>query len=79
MITLERFGVQHQETPKGKWQPITSDGEKTALIYCPNCGDFKASLAGTHKISEEGIVTPSLVCGNGDCDFHEHIKLQGWV
>lgn len=79
MITLERFGIQHQGNPKGKWQPITHNGEKSALVYCPSCGGFRASLVGTHEISDDGIVTPSLVCGNDACNFHEQIKLQDWA
>ena len=78
MIILEKIGVQHANDLRGKWQPITSDGKKTALIYCPKCGDFKASLAGTHEIAKDGTVTPSLICGAETCDFHEHIKLQDW-
>ena len=78
MITLEKFGVQHTNDPKGKWQPISSNGEKTALIYCPSCGSFKESLELAYRIDEDGIVTPSFVCNNIICNFNENIKLQDW-
>jgi hypothetical protein len=32
-----------------------------------------------HQISEDGIVSPSVVCPKDGCSYHEHIRLEGWV
>jgi len=45
------------------------------FVQCPECG-FKAAL--DHDIAEDGTVTPSLVCPNQNCDFHEFVKLRDW-
>ena len=42
---------------------------------------------GGHTIADDGTVTPSVVCQAGDkhrdpadgCDFHEIVRLEGWV
>lgn len=31
-----------------------------------------------HQIADDGTVTPSVVCPGVGCDFHEHVKLDGW-
>jgi hypothetical protein len=59
----------------GTWRPGSSDGTRTAFFRCPKCPTY-GSLAGTHEIADDGKVTPSMVCPN--CDFHEHIVLEGW-
>lgn len=66
------------ETQKGTWigGRRSGDNRPTALISCPNCGQFM-SLS-QHTIAENGEVTPSLVCPHYGCDFHEHITLENW-
>lgn len=55
----------------------TKDG--LAIFVCPN--GHPGGLR-SHAISEDGTVHPSVVCGgeggDGGCDFHEYIKLDGW-
>jgi hypothetical protein len=31
-----------------------------------------------HVISDDGSVSPSVVCPHEGCDFHEFIKLEDW-
>ena len=38
-----------------------------------------AFLDSGHAIADDGTVTPSLVCPEDGCDFHEFVKLEGWV
>ena len=59
----------------GKWQLIVLDGKKMARLSCPGCG-CQALL--DHQIDEEGGVTPSVVCPELGCTFHEFVRLEGW-
>jgi hypothetical protein len=61
---------------KGEWKGIRSDGKHTALIACPDCG-IRGALT-THTIGDDGAVSPSVVCGEGACAFHEYITLADW-
>ena len=31
-----------------------------------------------HDIAADGTVTPSVVCTEEDCGFHDWVKLVGW-
>ena len=57
------------------WHKITADGKETARVRCPKCQEW-ATL--DHEIDAVGRVTPSLVCPNESCDFHENVVLAGW-
>ena len=62
---------------KGLWKGGRLDGSRTATVSCPKCGK-SASLSG-HIISDDGAVSPSLVCPSLEgCDFHEYVRLVGW-
>ena len=62
------------DTPNS-WRPIIGIDEKTYPIIIDSNGH--RSGIKTHRISEDGIVTPFVVCDQG-CGFHEYIKLVGW-
>ncbi len=49
--------------------------ECSPVIVCPN-GHYLSIYK--HTISEEGIVSPSVVCPVKDCTFHGFIKLENW-
>ncbi len=59
----------------GTWQDAQSSTKRTALFKCPN--GHIGSLSG-HDIAQDGTVSPSVVCPEDGCDFHEFIKLKGW-
>lgn len=65
LITRDRWGPGKKE-----------DGTITALVKCPEC-DRHGSLS-NHDIDKDGVVSPSLVCGYDDCNFHENVKLERW-
>lgn len=68
------------EFPKpGTWRPVKVDGSRSAVIACPNACGFKSALGYSHKIASDGTVSPSVICGNEACDFHDWIKLEGWT
>ena len=31
-----------------------------------------------HTIAEDGTVSPSVVCPESGCGFHEYVRLEGW-
>lgn len=58
----------------GTWTPL---GVDNAMVTCQNDREHVATLS-DHKIDENGVVTPSLVCPVEGCGFHEWVRLQGW-
>lgn len=62
---------------RGTWHGgQKAGGKRTALVACPNCGKI-ASLS-DHEIDNSGHVTPSVVCPQNSCEFHEMVVLDGW-
>ncbi len=74
MIELRR-GTDSDMFGRLVWRAVgSSDGPKV-LVSCDK--GHIGSLA-DHAIAADGTVTPSLVCPDGGCDFHEHVRLVGW-
>ena len=44
-------------------------------LICPACGH--ATAIADYHVSPEGQVVPSFIC-EGDCSFHEFVKLERW-
>ncbi len=61
---------------RGTWRVCKTPEGRTALFCCPTCGNA-ASLS-KHTIAEDGTVSPSVVCSEPGCPFHEFIRLEGW-
>lgn len=69
---------------KGQWWPTRdSDGNQSATYYCQQCG--KPCGLQWHSISENGEVSPSVICPRASevecqsCKFHDHLRLDGWL
>lgn len=60
----------------GTWRGVTFDGKRFAGLTCPNghAGDLS-----DHTIAADGTVSPSVVCPEAGCGFHENVKLEGWT
>jgi hypothetical protein len=54
---------------------ISARQDKTADMSCDNGHSFTLM---NHTISTEGSVSPSVVCPNIRCNFHEYVVLEGW-
>lgn len=63
------------EEPPNTWKRVMADGKPTALYTCPN---GHTGLIDEHEISSDGTVSPSVVCTENGCDFHDYIKLRDW-
>jgi hypothetical protein len=68
--------------PRDKWhfQPDdkSSPCSKFPMIECPDCGSGILGDFAPHGIEESGRVYESVVCQNEGCNFHHHIRLEGW-
>ncbi len=64
------------ERQPGTWAPMRFGERLSAMLYCPACGRW-ASLD-DHAIGGDGAVVPSLSCPHNGCDYHEHVRLEGW-
>jgi len=62
--------------PTDKWH--FSAGMRFPIVECPNCGDGMLGDPAPHGIKESGEVYKSVVCQNENCNFHNHIILEGW-
>jgi hypothetical protein len=77
MVILKRNDLAPSE--RGTWQSVSAGARAVwkAIVSCPRCG-FSCSLR-SHDVDAAGVVTPSLVCPNDGCDFHDHVTLEGWA
>ena len=75
----EIFEIEQGDIDKvqGVWKGAKMPTRRTALLSCPGCGSI-AGLQG-HRILDDGIVEPSVVCPEAGCDFHKYVKLVGWT
>ena len=85
MITIPKHeGQLFDDSPGPWWHPasksLDADGrlrekpELSAWVACPN--GHLADL--DHTIAADGTVSPSVVCPEGGCGWHEHVQLEGW-
>lgn len=61
----------------GTWRGLQTADGRSASVTCPECGE-SATLTG-HDISDDGTVTPSVVCPHDGCSWHAWVKLDGWA
>lgn len=69
----------HDDIPL-TWRPLrislnTKLDKRSASIVCSN-GHY--GILVDHDIDENGVVTPSVVCSEHGCNFHDYVKLVGW-
>lgn len=81
MSIPERVGDLDAPGPWWKGCVGWPDGLKRATLRMP-CG-HDATLGEGHRVSPEGVVTPSVVCphklpSGQPCSFHEWVTLAGW-
>lgn len=70
------FGNDNMSYQIEKWQSVTEPRSRyKATVWCPACG---LRIGITHEISDDGTLSPSLVCPHDGCDFHEWVQLTGW-
>ncbi|MCJ7816504.1 MAG: hypothetical protein MUP55_01480 [Candidatus Aenigmarchaeota archaeon] len=79
MITIRRATQEEidsdKDTPMTWWPVVFHPGGESVIFICPK-GHYMALMK--HHIKDDGTVEPSVVCSAKGCDFHEHIKLEGY-
>jgi len=69
---VRQFADEHGAEPGD----YTIDGRPVcAVVVCPN--GHQAALR--HRVGEDGVVTPSVVCPISGCDWHVWARLEGWA
>ncbi len=77
MIELKRSFTKAFEDIPLTWKPAKfyMAAGMTATLVCSN---GHAGLIDEHTIADDGTVSPSVVCTQDNCTFHEFVKLIGW-
>lgn len=78
MIEVQRS--DDGQAPVPWWCPlIRESGRRDALLKCPNghIGILDTGPDG-HSIYRNGLVSPSVVCPEDGCNFHDHVRLLEW-
>jgi hypothetical protein len=58
------------------WALLKTDAGWSAMAVCSN--GHRGALD-DHVIADDGTVSPSVVCPEKGCGFHDHIQLEGWL
>lgn len=61
---------------KGTWRQAVVNGENTATLFCPACG--QESSLDRHAINTTGVVLPMFECPNQKCQYEAPITLENW-
>ena len=78
MIELIRSSINLRERDMEplSWFPVRMpDRSWTASLAC---GEGHEGLINEHHIADDGVVSPSVVCTQNGCTWHEYVKLIGW-
>lgn len=60
-------------THNTRFEPLT-----WRLGQLVSCSNGHISSLTDHEIATDGAVSPSLVCPDEDCDWHETVRLLDW-
>ena len=63
------------------WRKVdwNADGDQVSSSTMVSCPSGHIASLNDHEIAPTGEVSPSLECPTEDCNWHEHVKLVGWV
>lgn len=56
------------------WRIADRDGHPLIRVLCPKCKQWGNLI--DHTISDDGIINPSVICGQEGCDFHMMVALK---
>lgn len=81
MIDIPKSEARAFEEESPSWKPTRlPNGSAGAIFKCPNghIGTLVDHEPDSHSIDAEGVVSPSVVCPEDGCGFHDHVRLVGW-
>ena len=78
-VSADNVYADLQNYPASYWGPLPEPFHDIAwaMCCCPS-GHLGTLSRKIHQVSNEGIISPSYVCPNNGCDFHEYVELAGW-
>lgn len=70
----------HVSIRQERWTALVegTNGAILSSFHCPGCQKEGTLGSLTHTISQDGEISPSIICGHGDCEWEGFVKLQGW-
>ncbi len=76
-VKIQRHSIEHENPPPLCW---TSCHPKTMSRYKATmaCSDGHVFTLDGHSVSEDGTLSPSVVCPIAACKFHAYVRLDGW-
>ena len=61
---------------KGQWRAVRDENKRrSAVLACPGC--TATARINSDIVAADGTVKLTVACDY--CDFHEFIKLDGWI
>jgi hypothetical protein len=77
-VSLRKNIKQSASSLRNSWTPChpsTAHRFKASMV----CSHGHVLTLGSHSISANGDVWPSVVCPTPGCHFHEYVRLKGWT
>lgn len=56
------------------WKYVTRDDHPLIKVKCQKCGSWGDLI--DHTVSDDGIINPSVICGEDNCDWHVMAALK---
>lgn len=75
-VELQRSTFPQYREAALTWRPVHIDNRWSAAL---TCGNGHYGLIDEHQIAHDGVVTPSVVCTESGCYWHEWVVLVGWA
>jgi hypothetical protein len=78
VVIIRPYGRVTPDPPPMHWAPSSHQtmARFKATMTCP---DGHGMILRNHRIAANGMVSPSVVCPNPACGFHEFVRLDGWT
>lgn len=66
----------------GEWMPVRGASVVAAILRCPVCLRPMSLIKGDgtegHRIDDDGVITPQVICPTPLCPFYVNGKLLDW-
>ena len=78
VVVLPRTPAAVYKMEPLQWLPVTRESSGLPPTASVTCENRHEGLISDHAIAEDGTVSPSVVCTQEGCGWHEYIRLEGW-
>ena len=66
------------ETNPGPWWTFVTNLRTQVVMVMMRCPFGHLADLEDHKIGDDGMVSPSIVCRGKGCDWHVNVRLADW-